>query len=127
MLLLIPGFGKILGITGKVLKGGGGGFGGEKAGDGGDGLGRRLGGEAGFGCGTAFETIYVEKLRNMDKTMRGGIVSGSGIISLVAAFVMMNTGDAARHLGLMFAGGVLGTVAFFAGIWMMPDKSRSVP
>jgi hypothetical protein len=60
----------------------------------------------------------------MEKMIWGSIVSVLGIITLVAAFVAVNTGDVARHLELVFAGGVLGTIAFFTGIWMMPNKSR---
>jgi hypothetical protein len=61
----------------------------------------------------------------MEKTIRGSIVAVLGVISLVAAFVVMNTGDVAKHLVVEFAGGILGTIAFFAGIWMMPaSKSR---
>jgi hypothetical protein len=72
----------------------------------------------------AFENEEVIKAENMDKTIRGGIVSVLGIISLVTAIVMVNTGDVAKHIDVAFASGVLGTIAFFAGIWMMPDKSR---
>ena len=75
--------------------------------------------------GTAFEKVSASKLRNMEKMIWGSIVSILGIISLVAAFWMVNTGDVAKHLSVVVAGGVLGTVAFFAGIWMMPNKSRS--
>jgi|HubBroStandDraft_1064217.scaffolds.fasta_scaffold537622_2 hypothetical protein len=60
----------------------------------------------------------------MDKTIRGGIVSVLGIISLVTAIVLVNTGDVGKHIGVAFAGGVFGAIAFFAGIWMMPNKSR---
>ena len=64
------------------------------------------------------------KLRNMEKMIWGRIVAVLGIISLVTAFVVVNTGDVGRHLEGVFAAGVLGTVAFFAGIWMIPNKSR---
>ena len=60
----------------------------------------------------------------MEKMIWGTIVSVLGIMSLVAAFVAVNTGDVSRHLELALAGGILGTVAFFTGIWMMPNKSR---
>jgi uncharacterized membrane protein YozB (DUF420 family) len=61
----------------------------------------------------------------MEKKIWGRIVSVLGIISLVAAFVLVNTGDVARHLEVVFAGGILGATAFFTGIWMMPaNKSR---
>ncbi len=82
-------------------------------------------GLADSGYGTAFDHKQVMKLRNMDKTIWGRIVAVLGIISLVAAFVAVNTGDVASHLEMVFAGGVLGTIAFFTGIWMMPaNKSR---
>jgi hypothetical protein len=61
----------------------------------------------------------------MEKRIWGRIVSVLGIISLIAAIVGVNTGDAGRHLAIVFAGGVLGTIAFFTGIWMMPNKSSS--
>jgi hypothetical protein len=51
-------------------------------------------------------------------------VSVLGIISLVTAIVLVNTGDVGKHIGVAFAGGVFGAIAFFAGIWMMPNKSR---
>ena len=60
----------------------------------------------------------------MEKMIWGSIVSVLGIISLVAAFVAVNTGDVAKHLEVAFAGGILGAIAFFTGIWMMPNKSR---
>jgi uncharacterized membrane protein YozB (DUF420 family) len=60
----------------------------------------------------------------MDKLIWGSIVAVLGIISLVAAFVVVNTGDAAKHLQAALAGGILGTIAFFTGIWMIPNKSR---
>jgi uncharacterized membrane protein YozB (DUF420 family) len=60
----------------------------------------------------------------MEKMVWGRIVAVLGIISLVAAIVVVNTGDVAKHLALACAGGVLGTIAFFTGIWMIPNKSR---
>jgi hypothetical protein len=111
MLLKIPGFGKILGITGRVLR---------------DGVGRIGAGDGRARRGGMVEwllTGYVIKQRTMDKTVRGGIVSILGMISLVAAFVAINTGDVARHLGVVCTGGILGALAFFTGIRMMPDKS----
>lgn len=60
----------------------------------------------------------------MEKMIWGGVVAVLGLISLVASFVVVNTGDVAKHLELAFVGGVLGTIAFFAGIWLIPNKSR---
>ncbi|HLX65507.1 MAG TPA: hypothetical protein VKR41_00885 [Puia sp.] len=61
----------------------------------------------------------------MEKMIWGSIVSVLGFISLVGAIVLVNTGDIEKHIDLAFAGGVLGTIAFFAGIWMIPNKGRS--
>jgi hypothetical protein len=54
----------------------------------------------------------------------GIVVCVLGLISLGAAFYYMNTGDALKHLEMSFTGGILGAIAFFTGIWMMPNKSR---
>jgi len=51
------------------------------------------------------------------------IVSVLGVLSLIASVVMVNV-DGSRHIEMLFAGGILGAVAFFAGLWMMPNKSR---
>jgi hypothetical protein len=74
--------------------------------------------------GMAFDNGLVIKLRFMEKMVWGCIVSILGIIGLVAAVWLMNTGDVAKNLEVACVGGVLGTIAFFAGIWMMPNKSR---
>lgn len=58
----------------------------------------------------------------MSKTW-GMIVSVLGVLGLVASLVLVNV-DGSRHVERLFAGGILGTIAFFAGIWMMPNKSR---
>jgi hypothetical protein len=58
----------------------------------------------------------------MERKIWGRIVSILGIMSLIGAFVFLNLGDAAKHLEVVFAGGILGAVAFFTGIWMMPKK-----
>jgi uncharacterized membrane protein YozB (DUF420 family) len=60
----------------------------------------------------------------MEKMIRGSIVSVLGFISLVTAIVLVNTGDVEKHIDLAFASGVLGTIAFFVGIWMIPSKSK---
>lgn len=77
-----------------------------------------------MGCGTGFDKVIAVKLRNMEKMIWGSIVSVLGIIGLVAAVWLVNTGDVEKHLDAAIAGGVLGTIAFFVGIWMMPRKSR---
>jgi hypothetical protein len=58
----------------------------------------------------------------MTKTW-GMIVSVLGVLGLLASVVMVNV-DGSSHVEMLFAGGILGTVAFFTGLWMMPNKSR---
>lgn len=58
----------------------------------------------------------------MTKTW-GMILSALGVLSLIAAVVMVNV-DGNSHVEMLFAGGILGTIAFFAGLWMIPTKSR---
>jgi len=58
----------------------------------------------------------------LTRTM-GMIVSVLGVLSLIASVVLVNV-DGSRHIERLFAGGILGTIAFFAGIWMIPNKSR---
>lgn len=53
----------------------------------------------------------------------GLIVAVLGVLSLIASVVMVNV-NGSRHIEMLFAGGILGAVAFFAGLWMMPNKSR---
>jgi hypothetical protein len=52
----------------------------------------------------------------------GMIVSVLGALGLIASVVMVNV-DGTRHLEILFAGGILGTIAFFTGIWMVPVKA----
>ena len=54
----------------------------------------------------------------------GFILSIAGVLGLIAAVFYINTNDGVKHLEMLFAGGILGTAAFFTGIWMMPNKSR---
>lgn len=58
----------------------------------------------------------------MTKTW-GMILSVLGVLSLIAAVVMVNV-DGNSHVEMLFAGGILGTIAFFTGLWMIPNKSR---
>ena len=51
------------------------------------------------------------------------ILSVLGVLGLIASLVMVNV-DGSRHVEMLFAGGILGTIAFFAGIWLIPNKSR---
>jgi hypothetical protein len=54
----------------------------------------------------------------------GFILSIAGVLGLIAAVYYVNTNSGVNHLEMLFAGGILGAAAFFAGIWMMPTKSR---
>ena len=53
----------------------------------------------------------------------GMIVSALGVLGLIASLVLVNI-EGTGHVGILFAGGILGTIAFFTGIWMIPNKSR---
>lgn len=53
----------------------------------------------------------------------GMIVSVLGVLGLIASVVIVNV-EGSRHIERLFAGGILGTIAFFAGIWMIPNKGR---
>jgi hypothetical protein len=56
----------------------------------------------------------------METKTWGMIVSILGVISLVAAVLFMNTADGMKHLVILCTGGILGAIAFFAGIRMIP-------
>jgi hypothetical protein len=56
----------------------------------------------------------------METKTWGMIVSVLGVICLLAAVLFMNTADGMKHLLMLFIGGILGAVAFFAGIRMIP-------
>ena len=87
----------------------------------------------GFGKNLGFVAILIAGLvvervltRDRGKTERmktkiwGMVVSVLGIIGLLTALLFMNTADGMKHLLILFVGGFLGTVAFFAGIRMFP-------
>lgn len=47
-----------------------------------------------------------------------------GIISLALAFFYMNSGDSSKHLSLLFASGIAGTLTFFTGLWLIPGTGK---
>ena len=55
--------------------------------------------------------------------MRGKIVgiilSILGIAGLVSAFIYMNGPDSSDHLAASLVRGIVGAIAFFAGIWLV--------
>jgi hypothetical protein len=59
--------------------------------------------------------------------MRGKIVgiilSILGIAGLVSAFIYMNGPDSSDHLAALFARGIGGAIAFFAGIWLVDHST----
>ena len=55
----------------------------------------------------------------MRRKIVGIILSILGIAGLISAFVYMNGADSADHLAAVLARGVVGTIAFFAGIWLV--------
>ena len=73
--------------------------------------------------GTAFDSGMRIKRRIMMTKTWGMILSVLGVLSLIAAVVMVNV-DGNSHVEMLFAGGILGTIAFFTGLWMIPNKSR---
>jgi len=49
-----------------------------------------------------------------------------GVVGLVLAFVFMNNSDSSKHLSLLLASGIGGTLIFFMGIWMVPRVGAGV-
>jgi hypothetical protein len=56
----------------------------------------------------------------MEKKLLGIIISVLGIAGLIVALININGAINNEHIGLIFAGGVLSAVAFFAGITLVP-------
>lgn len=54
----------------------------------------------------------------------GIILSILGIAGLVTAFIYMNGPDSSGHLAALLARGVLGAIAFFAGIWLVDHNAN---
>jgi hypothetical protein len=63
------------------------------------------------------------KRKIMRRKIVGIILSILGIANLVSAFIYMNGSDSADHLTSLFARGILGTIAFFAGIWLVDHSA----
>lgn len=65
----------------------------------------------------------------MRRKIVGIILSILGIAGLISAFIYMNGADSADHLAATLARGVLGAIAFFAGIWLVDHATgrRAVP
>lgn len=59
----------------------------------------------------------------MRRKIVGIILSILGIAGLISAFIYMNVGDSSDHLAALLARGVLGAVAFFAGIWLVDNSA----
>lgn len=59
--------------------------------------------------------------------MRGKIVgiilSILGIAGLISAFIYINGPDSSDHLAALLARGIIGTIAFFAGIWLVDHSA----
>ena len=56
----------------------------------------------------------------METKYLGIIVSILGISGLVLALIFMNDAVTTAQFNSLFAGGVLGAIAFFAGLWIIP-------
>ena len=68
----------------------------------------------------------------MDTKLLGIIISTLGISGLVLALIFMNDAVTTTQFTSLFAGGILGAIAFFAGLWLIPkahsyNKSIEVP
>ncbi|HEV9037022.1 MAG TPA: hypothetical protein VGQ51_10385 [Puia sp.] len=59
----------------------------------------------------------------MRRKIVGIILSILGIAGLVSAFIYMNGPDSSEHLAALLARGVLGAIAFFAGIWLVDHNA----
>ena len=62
----------------------------------------------------------------MEGKIWGIMLSILGIGGLITALIDITGGDPASHLAILLAGGVLGAIAFFAGIWLY-DKKMGQP
>jgi hypothetical protein len=60
----------------------------------------------------------------METKILGIILSILGIVSLILAVVYVNGADSSKHLNLLFTAGILGTVIFFAGLWLVPGQKE---
>ena len=56
----------------------------------------------------------------MDTKFLGIIISTLGISGLVLALIFMNDAVTSAQFNSLFAGGILGAIAFFAGLWLIP-------
>lgn len=59
----------------------------------------------------------------MRRKIVGIILSILGITGLISAFIYINGPDSSEHLGITLARGVLGAIAFFAGIWLVDHNT----
>jgi hypothetical protein len=59
----------------------------------------------------------------METKILGIILSILGISGLILALINVNGAVSPQHIPLLFTGGVFGAIAFFAGIWMVPNGS----
>lgn len=58
----------------------------------------------------------------MERKFLGIFLSILGIAGLILALVFMAGTDSSKHLSILFACGILGTISFFAGIRLIPDQ-----
>ncbi|HMH21210.1 MAG TPA: hypothetical protein VK563_05520 [Puia sp.] len=59
----------------------------------------------------------------MQKQILGIILSILGISGLILAIIYINQAIDNSHVNIICACGVVGTLVFFAGIWMIPKSS----
>jgi hypothetical protein len=62
-------------------------------------------------------------MKVMETKILGIILSILGITGLILALIYMNDAASTRQFVLLFACGVLGAIAFFAGIRLVPSEN----
>ena len=63
----------------------------------------------------------------MERKIWGILLSILGIGGLILALININGPEVTRRLPVLFAAGIFGAVAFFAGIWLVDHKTVRQP
>ena len=59
----------------------------------------------------------------MEKKVLGIILATLGILGLMTAVFFINATGSSNHVNLIVTGGILGTILFFTGIWLIPSAA----
>lgn len=57
----------------------------------------------------------------MEKKVLGIILATLGILGLMTALFFINATGSSNHVHLIVTGGILGSILFFTGIWLIPS------